>query len=231
MAVERKQIPITSPCPIELDRSGVAAGDRQLHCAHCTKDVHLISQMTEPEARDLFRQRAGEDICVSYALRPDGQIRFRPEPALVAPASLVRSPTTRRMSMAASIGAAALLSACTPHTDPNPELADEVEVTVPREIEAPPEEVVAGGMVAEPLPEQLEQPEQPEQPCDPEDDIQVDGGLKAMPIDEIPPEPDAEPLPMARPEPHMAGGLRAHPIDDGVLGLIDRATQEPKPKP
>ena len=213
MSVKAEQLEITSPCPITLDRSAIGARDKAMFCAHCTKDVHLLSQMTEPEARALMKTQAGRDICVSYAIRDDGSIRFREEPSLVpvtallsrrpspAPVSAKVDAPRRRMSLVASIGASMLLAACTPHGEPEPEvLVGNVQVQVEEPIElhedTPCDDPmpVAGGLRAEPLPEPELVPE-PEQ--------MVDGGLKAQPL----PEPPAAKISPRR------GGLRARPIE------------------
>ena len=218
MSVHDRQIPITSPCPISLDRSGVGPAAQKMFCEHCTKDVHLLSQMSEGEARDLLRNRAGDDICVSYNVRKDGRIQFRPEPALVSPSSLVRSrPMRRGLSMAASVGAAAILSACTPHSEPEPSqqtevVEPEIDVTIEEKIEEkiedepPVEEVVAGGITAEEIP--------PVEPCD-SDLTQVDGGIRAEPL--------AKPAEVGRERPvHVRGGVRARPVADPFPGVDDQ---------
>jgi hypothetical protein len=253
MSVEPKQVEITSPCPITLDRSGASPGDRELFCGHCSKEVHLLSHMREAEARELLARRAGEDICVSYAIRPDGRIRFRPEPTVIPASALIRrpsapSPLQRGLSMAASIGAAAWLSACTPHaseTDTHATTEAKTEAKTEATTEPPPEihDVVAGGLTAEAI---------GDEPCDPQLDAVVEGGLKAVQVPEPgvpqpgvvvdgdhdvvvdggleaaenddPPAPPPEPLAHDRkPIPHKAGGLRAQPIpgddDDPLLGL------------
>ena len=211
MSVQSKQVEITSPCPITLDRSGVAANDRELFCGHCSKEVHLLSHMSESEARTFMAERAGDDICVSYAIKPDGSVRFRPEPPPLIPVSALTRPL-QRLTVAASIGAAWLgLTGCTPHTDERDRAEEREQVAKP---EPMPEELVAGGMVAEPIPEQ---PVGEQQPCDSdgqhEDDVMVDGGLKAEPIDAPPVEPVGEVQPLQQPPDIVAaGGLRAEPL-------------------
>ena len=224
MSVKANQVDITSPCPITLDRSAVSAKDRAMFCAHCTKDVHLLSQMTESETRELMKAEAGRDICVSYSTRDDGSIRFRPEPKLVPVTSLRRRPThasapaikfnaPRRLSMVATLGATMLLAACTTHG--KPEAADGikaqpvvVEVVTQPEVEeqtpcdGPEYPAVAGGLRAEPLPE-----------LPPEEF--VDGGIRAEPLPEPIPEAQPEP-PAVTPKiskPHVRGGMKARPIE------------------
>ena len=181
-----------------------------MFCDHCVKDVHLLSKMTEHEARAFMREHEGEDICVSYAIRPDGGIRFRAEPKLVPVAALARRMARpgpprmgpQRMGMAASIGAAALLAACTAHSQPEPEPA-------PSKQDAPIEVRV------EPAPPVVE-------PCDPGElvDMQVEGGIRAMPLDD-PPQPTVAPQPDRKPVPHRRGGVRAKPIHDSKSALLD----------
>lgn len=211
MAVKPDQIAITSPCPITLDRSGVSAKDRAMFCAHCSKDVHILSHMTEYEARRFMASRAGEDICVSYGIKKDGSIRFRSEPelaSLVPASALLRNrPTPRRLGRFATLGATAMLAACTAHGEP---------------------QVVGEVTVADNLPV-VQTPVIPDAPCDPQDDLLVDGGMRAEPIDEMVEggleAAPIDPPPMKRgglraipvePEPvPVAGGLRAVPIEDG----------------
>ena len=217
MSIEAKQIAITSPCPITLDRSGVSAQDKAMFCAHCTKDVHLLSQMTESEARELMQEQAGRDICVSYAIRSNGSIRFRPDPQLIPARALTRRPAPvpatvssaprRRMSLAAAVGASLLLAACTPHGEeqvvgaieaaPVVEQPELLEV-IPCEEPDPPLPV-AGGLRAEPLPEPEEM---------------VDGGLVAEPLPE--PEPKAD-KPTKAIKTHKRGKIRARSMDDHPL--------------
>lgn len=229
MSIQVDQLPITSPCPINLDRSGVSAKDRQMFCEHCTKDVHLLSQMTESEARALMNREAGKDICVSYVPRSDGSIRFRPEPAFVPATALTRAqPRTRtvranhRLSLALG---GMLLAACTPHGDAEPK-QDPLRVEVPADEVIPcdddgsnepePDYAIAGGLRAEPI--ELEP---------------VEGGLvppELEPEDEPKPEPEDEPGadgepeqakrpkdPLKHREMHRRGGIRA-PADLDPLG-------------
>lgn len=219
MTVRDRQIPITSPCPIDLDRSGVAPEDREMFCEHCTKEVHLLSNMTEAEVRELMRERAGEDICVSYAMASDGAIRFRPEPKpeLVPAARLVRPrPAAARFgaSMAASLGTAALLAACTPHSDAKPDEEQPV-IEVVEEVEEPPvPPPVAGGITAHEIPEEPCDEDKDKDKLDPTGDIVVDGGLRAEPIEEPPPVPKLdEAIGTGKKVPHRRGGVRARPIE------------------
>ena len=187
MSVHHEEIRITSPCPIDLDRSAVGEADRRMHCRHCVKDVHLLSNMSEEEARRFMREHAGQDICVSYAIGEGGKIRFAQEkractsssgPALV-PLSAVRRRVASSGSARAlmSMGAAVLLAACAPHSSTAAIEADE-------ETPAP---IVDAVIIPD------------DRPCDREVTI-VDGGIEAVE------------LPTAQPQ--IAGGLRALPIPD-----------------
>ncbi|HET6582155.1 MAG TPA: hypothetical protein VFG69_01885 [Nannocystaceae bacterium] len=203
MAVQQQHVAIQSPCPTTLDPERAAGGVRSWYCGHCEKSVHVLSNMTEAEARSFLAANEGQNICVTYAVRPDGTIRFKapaPAPVPVVPvASLARK---RRMVAAAGIGVA--LAACAPH-----ENADVVKPSIVA-VDAPP-------VATKP-------PVVPEQPKpEPIDDRMVDGGLKAVPRPEplpmpaggimampIPDEPcDA---PKDAPQPMARGGLRAQPV-------------------
>ena len=70
MAVHRRHLKVVSPCPIELDPERGKRGERTWYCGHCQKNVHVLSNMTEPEARALLRSNEGKDLCVSYAVNP-----------------------------------------------------------------------------------------------------------------------------------------------------------------
>ena len=224
MSVTAEQLPITSPCPITLDRSGISAQDRRMFCEHCTKDVHLLSQMSETEARALMTRESGRDICVSYAQKSDGSIRFRTEPALVPVAALRRGPAfrpapvhagpPRSLTLGFVLGASMFLAACTPHSEP--EVVGGIEA--PAKVEEPAPEVEpceperereprAGGLRAEPLPP-------PE--------MLVDGGMIARPLPEdAPPEPPPKVKKVDRPRSHKRGGIRARPVPRNQDPLAD----------
>jgi hypothetical protein len=82
--------------------------------------VHVLSNMTETEARDFLGGRVGEDLCVTYAVRRDGSIRFAPEPSSPPSAVVPITALTRRRSMAA-VGFGLALAACAPHDNPDVE--------------------------------------------------------------------------------------------------------------
>lgn len=187
MAVPREQVQIQRPCPVKLDPARAANGVRSWHCGHCDKAVHVLSNMTEAEARAFMSERAGQDVCVTYAVRKDGSIRFAPEPAPVvapvAPIVPIGALTRRnRVAAAAAVGLGVALAACTPHDNakvvrPSIVVAD-TPVPTPSVPAAAPEEpeeffdgelaaepVVPGQMIAAPIPPAVAKDE----PCEPKD--------------------------------------------------------------
>lgn len=160
MSLRARDVHVTSPCPIDLDATGMRGGGDRWHCTHCSKTVYVLSTMTESQARGFLAAHAGQDVCVSYAMSKEGEIRFRPEP-VVPVASLVRP---RRLA-AAAIGLSAAMAACAPHDNPRVETATVVETNgVPAPVPVIP----------------VAQKHAP-------DDVQVDGGIGRMPP---PPPPD-----------------------------------------
>lgn len=203
MAVQQDDVRIQSPCPVQLDPARAANGVRSWHCGHCDKAVHVLSNMTEPEARAFMIENTGKDICVTYAVRRDGTIRFAPEP-VAAPIVPIAALSRRRHAAAAAVGLGLALAACAPHENAK---IQRTNITV---TEAP---------VTMPTPPVV--PPQPPMPVvEPDDEMLVDGGMKLEP----PPRPRpaggirAMPIPDEPCDPpkateHMArGGRRARPI-------------------
>jgi len=189
--MDSSKLPITGPCPIDLDAIGYDRGSKVGHCGHCDKSVHNLSTMTEKDARAFLRERAGEKICVTYARDPDGVVQFRTarKPDVVPLARLRRSATA-----AAGVGLAAALAACTPH--------DGGREHVVGEMRAPnPVEVPAGGMVAP----ELEDDPEPE-PCEKgkQDDDREPLEMVEGEIEAPPPVPAAGGMQV--PEPEMLDG-------------------------
>lgn len=203
MAVQQQHVAIQSPCPTTLDPERAAGGVRSWYCGHCEKAVHVLSNMTEAEARSFLAANEGQDVCVTYAVKPDGTIRFKtpaPAPAPIVPvSSLARR---RRMVAAAGIGVA--LAACAPHENanvvkPNIAAVDTPIATtktpvVPEQPTPEPidDRMVDGGVKAVPLPEPLPMPA---------------GGIRAMPIPDEPCDP-----PEVADKPMTRGGMRAKPV-------------------
>lgn len=140
------KLPITGPCPIDLDAIGFDRSAKVSHCSHCVKSVTNLSNMTRDEAREFMREHKGEKLCVSYACDQDGSIRFRaPEPALVsvtrlrprpavAPQPLATVPSrrsSRGAGFVAALGVSAALAACAPHGEPPRDVTVEGKMTVP----------------------------------------------------------------------------------------------------
>jgi hypothetical protein len=179
MSLREPDIHVTSPCPIDLDETGMRGKGDAWHCGHCSKTVHVLSSMTETQARTLLATHAGQDICVSYSMSRAGEIRFRPEP-VVPISALSRRP---RIAAAAVFGLSAAMAACAPHENPRVDVPPIVDVATPGNPTLPmipvqryqpqpiePEVIaVAGGMMAVPLPAPEPEPT----------DVQVDGGIRA----------------------------------------------------
>lgn len=151
------KLPITGPCPIDLDAIGFDRQGRVSHCSHCSKNVHILSNMTKAEARRFLRDNRGKKLCVSYSKDEQGRIRFRPEPPspAIVPVTRLQARPSRRAGLVATLGAGVALAACAPHGDegrpttavqvqastrPAPEIETKPE-TVPPVIETTPEPV------------------------------------------------------------------------------------------
>lgn len=208
MAVNQQHVAIQSPCPTTLDPARSAGGVRNWYCGHCEKSVHVLSNMTEREARDFLAANEGKDICVTYAVKPDGTIRFKAPPPPPAPIVPIESLARRRRAVAA-VGLGVALAACAPHENdrvkPNVVVTDApVTVTkapvVPVETPPPVDDImVDGGIRAVPPPEPVVMPA---------------GGIRAMPIPETADEPcDKPPANMKR------GGIRARGPADPLDGI------------
>lgn len=190
--IDSAKLPITGPCPIDLDAIGFDRGAKNAHCTHCSKRVHNLSRMSETEARAFLADNAGSRMCVSYAKGSDGKIKFKPpEPvgaAIIPSKHLVRRAPARVPAVAAA-GLAAALAACTPveHPDHRQDVAgaivaprsnvtvQEPETIVAGEapIEVPPPEHVLTGKIAVPQPVEVvdgdmlvPEPADLDEPCD-----------------------------------------------------------------
>lgn len=200
----RLRLPIQDPCHEDWGamRDG---GDGKRFCEVCTKDVHDLSSMTEPEARHaLVEARKRGSVCVRYRMNPaTGDIRFATET------------TTAWASLAAAASMALmLLSGCTSrepdaiHDDKcvyevgpwSVELARGEGTCPAAEVEVEIEDAVVMGKEAvdpiddPPVHEVVEMGEAPieeppvvdEVPCDePGADLPVKGKIKAKDLDEI----------------------------------------------
>ena len=122
-------LPITGPCPIDLDAIGFDRDSKVSHCTHCTKSVHILSNMTRDEARSFMSANRGKKMCISYSRDEDGRIRFAPDPTpapVLVPVSRLSARPKRRAGLAAAAMSVAL-AACTPHGDGEPRVG-EIEV-------------------------------------------------------------------------------------------------------
>ena len=72
--MHRDQLPIAEPC--HADWNTMSGDSRKRFCGSCTKHVHDLSAMTEPEAVDLLETM--RNLCVRYAVGGDGQILHAP---------------------------------------------------------------------------------------------------------------------------------------------------------
>ncbi len=158
MALRDRDIQIRRPCPVQLDPDRARGGVKSWYCGHCEKSVYVLSNMTESEAREFLSRRVGQDLCVTYAVRRDGTIRFEPDPTVVPVTAL-----TRGRKVAAAVGLGLALAACAPHDNPdvqaNLRIADPPThaASVPTIPDAPGhgDEMLVDGMVAPDLDEQL----------------------------------------------------------------------------
>ncbi|MEM7160144.1 MAG: hypothetical protein AAF799_45320 [Myxococcota bacterium] len=122
-------LPISGPCPIDLDTIGFDREAKVSHCTHCSKNVTNVSNMTRDEARSFMGANRGKKMCISYARDEQGRIRFQPEPepeVTLVPVSRLRARPKRRAGLAAAAMSVAL-AACTPHGEGEPGIG-EVEV-------------------------------------------------------------------------------------------------------
>ena len=193
--MDSKKLPITGPCPIDLDGIGFDRKAKKAFCGHCSKNVVNLSNFSRDEAREFLRDHAGETMCVSYARGPEGQIKFKPEAPLV-PLARLRTRPPRRSTAAAATAAAGLalaLAACTPHSDdaPKQDRTEQVDhdgtktiipiidsdpdpdpIPLAGMMVVPPEETVEGNM---PIPEDIM--------IDGEVEIPQDDGEETQPCD------------------------------------------------
>jgi hypothetical protein len=225
MAVRERDVEIRRPCPVRLDPDRARGGVRSWYCGHCEKSVHVLSNMTEKEARRFLVEREGEDICVTYAVRRDGSVRFRPEPTPAAPVVPV-SALTRRRNLAAAAGLGMALAACTPHAHDDVQRTEVEDVETPAERKTPtipeapespePDEVLVDGEI-EPHMLRGELPVEPMRA----------GGLRATPVQ--PTDGPDEPCDSPKADPPKADPPKAdpskHPMPRGRISV--RTPQEP----
>lgn len=168
-----QDVTVTSPCPVDLDETGLRGKGDAWHCGHCSKTVHVLSEMTESEARSLLAKSEGQKICVSYRMSPQGEIRFKSDAAPpVVPISALR----RRPAAIAAVAMGVALAACAPHDNPrvegqHPAMMHRVQPLQQTKVEPLGPDIVADGGLVVPR------------------DVQVDGDVgfvKAPPVVEPP---------------------------------------------
>ena len=119
---------LDSPCPVALDRELSDGRYRSWKCGHCDTAVHVLSSMTEKNARKFLEEHEGEELCITYMVGRDGDIRFQPEPKVV-PVSRLRRRAVAGVGLAAALAACTPSSAAEPPPKPVAELADTVADT------------------------------------------------------------------------------------------------------
>lgn len=94
--MNKQRLRIVSPCT--ADWSQMTGDDQRRFCDLCQRSVLNLSAMRETQAQALLDQRTpGQRLCVRYAARPDGTVRFQP-------------PTARRTWRGAALATAAIAS-------------------------------------------------------------------------------------------------------------------------
>lgn len=229
------ELRITSPCTLDIEDIAARNRGQRRFCEHCTKDVLVLSAMTESEAREALTAHAGREVCLSYSMDEDGQVLHRDEaaprmptrgPNLVPTGRLGRrrrtpAPLPRRLAaLAASVAALSLaaLTACAPESaSPASETAPEA---APMEAMSLAVDEPAATIAAEGPTIPLQPTELGDSPCD---------GVEPELMDQPP--IDAEPGASPKPHPkkkvhHRAGGKRAtvrppQPVMAGGMALPD----------
>jgi len=186
--MDRRDLELSRPCPIDLDSLGVDRSQERVFCSHCSAHVTDISKMREAEAAAFVAAKRGSGVCISYLCDREGNVRFadselggaelgalevpasmRPAPPLV-PLARLRRPAARRAAALAALA----LAACTPHgehDEPYVESVDDIvmERTSPEiPLAEKPSELPPVEEPAEEVAEVGETPELAEEPCGPE---------------------------------------------------------------
>jgi len=219
MTLLADQLPITSPCPVDLDPALSDGSRRSWHCGQCDKRVHVLSSMTEDEARTFLAERDGQNLCVTYLEAPDGTIKFRqPPPPRLIPANAL---TPRRLA----VGLGLALAACTPIEPPPAPRATTVEVRTEETKPAPTKddtkladlvEKYKSESENEPEPKPEPKPE-PEPEPEPERFIPRPGGIVARPL---PPHVAPPTTASAEAEPCDPPKSTPHVVKRGDIGPI-----------
>lgn len=72
--MNRDKLRIKEPC--HADWSAMDGDEQKRFCGACSKHVHDLSAMTEPQAAAVLA--TVEEPCVRYTANPDGTVRFKP---------------------------------------------------------------------------------------------------------------------------------------------------------
>lgn len=205
------KLPITGPCPIDLDDTDFDRSAKRAFCGHCRKNVFNLSNMTRDEARSLLREHAGQKICVSYGKASDGAIRFRPSPppADLVPVGRLSVRPSRSAMAAAAAGLAVALAACTPHGKEQDEVG-KIEVVDPEPADGDPTRTIPWAD-----PDSNRDPVPAGMAMVP-DDI-VEGEISVPTVDDVAEpcdKPEVEPEPEPRPPQKLRGRIRVRDIDE-----------------
>jgi hypothetical protein len=97
-----RQLPIALdiPAPCAADWDFMVGGAKVRHCAHCNKDVHTLSELSEARIVALLERG---DVCVRLRVAPDGAVVHR-----------ARNRSLRAARVVATAALAAL-AACSEH--------------------------------------------------------------------------------------------------------------------
>ena len=130
---------ITIPEPCAADWAEMTGDARKRFCAQCSKHVHNLSEMTEPEAREVL---ATPDVCVRFSACADGTVRFQ----------------SRRRFLAAAVASTVALPAAAAVTPQEPTAPSLLSRLLDYVFGEPAPEPVQGGIapIAEPPPEPIE---------------------------------------------------------------------------
>ena len=98
--MKRDDLHISEPCSESW--SEMSGTEQKRFCGQCSKHVHDLSAMTEPEARQVIE--TVESPCVRYSCRPDGTVRFKPSRRVtLARAGMIAGGLMIGMSAAGSV--------------------------------------------------------------------------------------------------------------------------------
>ena len=224
----RLHLPIQNPCHEDWDAMNQDGASRRF-CEMCTKHVHDLSTLTEPEARQVLAVEGAKGrVCVRYTLDGSGHIKFK--------AQTVEAPNLWRMTLAAASVAVALLTGC---ADSEPDRIEtdhctyevgpwsfEVargEGTCPASVVDEPEEPIVMGeleAVIEPVPEPIHELKGDVAPPEPEPEVEKMGEMVA------------EPMPKPRERPVKMGKIAAPKIEEvEMMGDVAELPDEPCEKP